>query len=193
MFYKTEYEVTKMKRLIMFCMAVWLSVVCSFSAAASETIGYCFMCEKNCEYVFGCEYMSEENHAVRHWCTECGYDQLAGCNIQKHSWMGDCCTRMYPPESIEVFNFRDGMLICFDPSENADRYTVAVYEGDVYDGCHFIETEDTFLWISADEYGWFKPWREYTVRVQAVSGYYGSLFSEPVFALLPDPKKKWRG
>lgn len=181
------------KRIFAICMTVWFCIVCSLSAAAFDTVGYCIICDKDCEYVVGCEYMSEASHAVRHWCTECGYDQLAGCNIQKHDRTGECCVRMYPPENIEVFDFRDGMLICFDPSEDADRYTVAVCEGDVYDGCHFIETEDTFLWISTDEYEWFRPWREYTVQVQAVSGYYGSLFSEPVFALLPDSKKKWKG
>lgn len=127
--------------------------------------------------------MNEENHTVRHWCTKCGYDQLAGCNIQKHDSAEECCIRIYPPENIEVLGFLDGMRICFDPSDGANRYIVAVYEEDICsDDCHFIETEDTFLWISADEHEWFNPLREYTVRVQALSGYYESLFSDEFFA-----------
>lgn len=172
------------KRFFALCTAVWLSVVCSFSVAAFDSVGYCITCDKNCEYVIGCEYMNEENHAVRHWCTECGYDQLAGCNIQKHDRTGECCVRMYPPENIEVFDFRDGMLICFEPSEDTDGYTVAVYGENIYEDCHFIETDNAFLRISADEYEWFEPLREYTVRVQALSGYYESLFSYEVMGLL---------
>ena len=169
-----------MKRILAVCVTVWILILCSLMVIASDTVGYCIMCKKDCEYVFGCEYMSDEYHAVRHWCTECSYDQLAGCNIQKHNKMKECCIQVFPPENIEVFNFRDGMLICFNPSEDADQYTIAICKGDNFEGCHFIESDDTFVWISFDEYWWFKPWQEYTVRVQALSGYYASLFSDAV-------------
>lgn len=168
------------KRFFALCTAVWLCIICSLSATAFNNVGYCITCDKNLEYVIGCEYMNEENHVVRHWCTECGYDQLAGCNIEKHDRTEECCVKMYPPENIEVFYFRDGILICFDSSSDADRYTVAVSENGTRSDCHFIETESTFLIISSDEYEWFEPLREYTVRVQALSGYYESLFSDEI-------------
>lgn len=163
-------------------MAVWLIIVCSLFVLAHDTVGYCITCDKECEYVVCFEYMNGENHTVRHRCTECGYDQLAGCNIVKHDNAGECCVRMCPPTNVKVFDFSDGMLICFKPSENADRYTIAVYEESICEDCHFIETEDTFLLISADEYEWFDPPAEYTVQVQALSGYYESLFSDATFA-----------
>ena len=48
--------------------------------------GYCSNCKRTCSYTVEYEQWKNSEHCVRHWCSNCGYDQAGGVNGEAHSF-----------------------------------------------------------------------------------------------------------
>ena len=166
------------KRIMSFLLGITLICMMFVPVLAYDNVGYCEVCRAECEFVPGCEYINELYHAVRHWCVECGYDQLAGCNIHEHGMNCLYCEELASPDGLRTLTMPDGVLIMFNEVDKADTYIIAVYNiGGFY---HYFENDDTWMWLSAEEYPWVFNNDDSKVRVQAASDYQASLFSDPI-------------
>lgn len=54
-------------------------------------VGECFSCGEVCEYVIGHEWWTKQIHCIRHWCSNCGFDQNMGTYAEKHLMIGKEC------------------------------------------------------------------------------------------------------
>ena len=166
------------KRIVSFWLGITLVYILLVPVLAYDNTGYCEVCKVEREFIIGYEYINELYHAVRHWCIDCGYDQLGGCDIREHE--ADCryCEALPSPDNLMVIKGAEGALVMFDPVEAAVSYTLAVYRIGGY--CHYFELSDTWMWLSAEEYSWVFSNNDSKIRVQAVSDYQASLFSDSV-------------
>lgn len=48
--------------------------------------GYCSKCEGTYSYTVGYDQWTDTIHCIRHWCSNCGYDQCGGVNAGNHSY-----------------------------------------------------------------------------------------------------------
>lgn len=55
--------------------------------------GYCIFCDTTCSYTLSYEYWTEEDHSIRHWCSNCGYDQCQGVMGESHSFSNGVCSK----------------------------------------------------------------------------------------------------
>lgn len=178
------------KRIFTIFLSVVIIFACAIFSTADGLCGHCYNCGSEKNFVVDYEYINDFYHAERHWCLDCGYDQLAGVNIKKHSHINGCIycglTRLESPDNLSgrIIHSQSGdinaLVIFFDEVTSADSYTIVVYGNNIYEPYHFIEISETSVWITEDEYEWFDPYGEYRIRVQAISGYQASLFSEPI-------------
>ena len=53
--------------------------------------GYCSNCKRTCSYTVEYEQWTNSEHCVRHWCSNCGYDQAGGVNGEAHSFRSGVC------------------------------------------------------------------------------------------------------
>ena len=92
------------KRIFMIFISVILIFACAVFPMADGLYSYCHNCGAEKKFTVGYEYINDLYHAERHWCVDCGYDQLAGCNIEKHSSKKDCIycglTRLESPDNL---------------------------------------------------------------------------------------------
>ena len=59
--------------------------------------GYCSNCERTCSYGVEYEQWTNSEHCVRHWCSNCGYDQAGGVNGEAHSFRSGVCSKCGTP------------------------------------------------------------------------------------------------
>jgi hypothetical protein len=166
------------KRIMSFLLGITLICMMFVPVLAYDNVGYCVVCKTEREFVPGCEYINELYHAVRHWCVECGYDQLAGGDIREHDTGCRYCEALPSPDNIRIIDGAGGVLVLFDPVETAESYILVVYRIGGY--CHYFELSDTWMWLSAEEYSWVFNNDDSKIRVQAVTDYQASLFSDSV-------------
>ena len=55
--------------------------------------GYCSNCKRTCSYTVEYEQWTNSEHCVRHWCSNCGYDQAGGVNGEAHSFRSGVCSK----------------------------------------------------------------------------------------------------
>lgn len=55
--------------------------------------GYCSYCKGTYSYTLDYEQWTENVHCVRHWCSNCGYDQCGGVLGEDHTYSGGYCTK----------------------------------------------------------------------------------------------------
>lgn len=67
-------------------------------------IDTCQRCGVTCDYIIEHEWWTKRVHCVRHWCSNCGYDQCVGTYAEKHLmlagecyWCGWPNHKKYPP------------------------------------------------------------------------------------------------
>jgi hypothetical protein len=63
--------------------AVYYEDVYGLSLLATGT---CSVCKTTCSYTVDYEYWTEDVHCIRHWCSNCGYDQCGGVNAGSHTY-----------------------------------------------------------------------------------------------------------
>ena len=51
---------------------------------SGEYIGICGYCHTECAYTIGHEWWTKKIHCVRHWCSNCGFDQNMGIISENH-------------------------------------------------------------------------------------------------------------
>ena len=73
-------------------LAALLSLGAAFMTDASaegegtRATGYCSVCGETCSYTVGYEQWTDSIHAIRRWCSNCGYDQTGGAMSEPHSY-----------------------------------------------------------------------------------------------------------
>lgn len=55
--------------------------------------GYCSYCKGTYSYSLDYEQWTDDVHCVRHWCSNCGYDQVGGVLGESHTYSGGYCTK----------------------------------------------------------------------------------------------------
>ena len=55
-------------------------------ALAASASGYCSSCKTTCPYTLDYEQWTDDVHCVRHWCSNCGYDQCGGVLGESHTY-----------------------------------------------------------------------------------------------------------
>ena len=55
--------------------------------------GSCSYCDGTYSYTLDYEYWTEDIHCVRHWCSNCGYDQCGGVLGEDHTFSNGVCTK----------------------------------------------------------------------------------------------------
>jgi hypothetical protein len=55
--------------------------------------GYCSSCKKTCGYTLDYEQWTSSIHCVRHWCSNCDYDQAGGVLGEAHTFSNGVCTK----------------------------------------------------------------------------------------------------
>lgn len=55
--------------------------------------GYCSNCKRTCSHTVEYEQWTNSEHCVRHWCSNCGYDQAGGVNGEAHSFRSGVCSK----------------------------------------------------------------------------------------------------
>ena len=69
--------------------AFYSAPITTFARTASVStyaVGYCSNCGKTCSYSVAYEQWTSSIHCIRHWCSNCGYDQCGGANAGSHSY-----------------------------------------------------------------------------------------------------------
>ena len=56
------------------------------ATAYASAVGYCSSCKTTCAYTLAYEQWTDSVHCIRHWCSNCGYDQCGGVNAGSHSF-----------------------------------------------------------------------------------------------------------
>ena len=63
-------------------------------SGTNETyVGTCAYCGVTCIYGVNYEYFTKDLHSVRHWCSNCGDDQLGGVVSEEHVFSGSECIK----------------------------------------------------------------------------------------------------
>ena len=58
----------------------------SAEGEGTRATGYCSVCGETCSYTVGYEQWTDSIHAIRHWCSNCGYDQSGGAMSEPHTY-----------------------------------------------------------------------------------------------------------
>ena len=76
---------------------------------ASGNVGYCSTCGDTYSYSVAYEYWTPKIHAIRHWCSNCGYDQTGGAYSEDHTfnYYGTCTKCGYYDASRDNGTYND--------------------------------------------------------------------------------------
>lgn len=90
--------------VLLLTVAVGAFYIIEIPAPSEEPlIGFCHWCQDKHEYTVGYEKWTKQQHCIRHWCVECGYDQLAGCAAEKHAMVLNWCWKCGWPDRDELW------------------------------------------------------------------------------------------
>ena len=108
---------------VILALAVLASVFCvGASAAGVQGTGTCGSCGQTCVYTLAYEQWTENVHCVRHWCSNCGEDQMGGVSGEAHAYdSSGTCTKCGYYNSAYVST-------CSHPSTYVREFDCAWYE-----------------------------------------------------------------
>ena len=98
--------------------------------AASGGTGYCCECGGTYSYSVAYEYWTSKIHAIRHWCSNCGYDQTGGAMSEDHTfnYYGTCTKCGYYDASKDNGTYND-----YQSSSSYTPYTPSTPQSTVDD------------------------------------------------------------
>ncbi len=116
--------------------------------------GYCSFCEGTYSYTLDYEQWTDDIHCVRHWCSNCGYDQCGGVLGEDHTYSGGYCTKCgygsgdsggggdttcYHYDTYTSWSGCDWYAYCSDCGEYIDSGTSHGSTYTEWDGCDWYD------------------------------------------------------
>lgn len=117
--------------------------------------GYCSSCKGTYSYTLDYEQWTSSVHCVRHWCSNCGYDQCGGVLSEDHTYSGGYCTKCgygsgstgggggdttcYHYDTYTSWSGCDWYEYCSDCGEYIDSGTSHGSTYTEWDGCDWYE------------------------------------------------------